>query len=543
MKDIQLREYQIKAIDELRASFKTGHRTPVLQLPCGAGKTYLAMYMIKAAIGKGKRVAFVVDNLELLEQASKAADDFCIDHGVIQANHWRSNRSHPLQICTIQTLKRKFKDFNFVIVDEAHCMYKAQTEWMEKHSKVPFIGLSATPWTKGMGLHWDKLIKPLSTGDLIEKGSLTPFRAFAPDTPDLDGVKTVAGDYNQKELGKAVNKHKLVANIVQTWLKHGENRQTVVFCVDIAHSEAVAEEFRSVGIASEAIHSQRDTDDRHQILSDFANGEIKIVTSRDVLVKGYDNPSISCLVLARPTKSRMIHVQQIGRGIRTAEEKQDCIILDHAGNHLRMGFITDDSPDSLDFGEKKTAAQKKEEQEEPKPKECIKCHAVKPVGVSECPECGFKPTRQSEIVVEKGTLKELKKQPTPIEKAQFFSELLWYARSKNYSEGWAAHTFKKKFDHFPSKKKGVSAVKPSKETMGYIKHLQIKFNKSKKSSNKNVDITNPSTGAYHSEPRFGYNYSLHTAKNGDPFIRVSKNHKFICWAKQTPAMRSHVGIE
>jgi len=541
MKNIELRPYQMNAINQLRRAFSFGRRTPILQLPCGGGKTYISMYMIREAINKGKRVAFVVDNLELLQQASEAADDFGIDHGVIQANHWRSNRNHPLQICTIQTLKNKYKDFDFVIVDECHVMYKAQLEWMEKHNAVPFIGLSATPWQKEMGKHWDCLIKPLTTQDLIDRDSLVPFKAFAPDIPDLKGVQLQAGDYNQKQLGKAVNKRKLVANIVQTWLKNGQNRQTIVFCVDIAHSEAIAEEFRSIGVAAEAVHSQLDSDDRKRVLDDFAGGNLKIVTSRDVLTKGYDNPSASCLIMARPTKSKMIFVQQVGRVIRTAEGKKDAIILDHAGNHLRLGFITDPSPDSLDMGEKKDSATKAKEKDEPKPKECPSCKAVKPVGVSECPECGFRPTRQSEIEVEKGELKELKRQPTAADKQQFYAELIWYSDSKGWSRGWADNKYKEKFGHWPKKKSGITPVKPSKETIGYIKHLQIKWQKSKKNP-KNRTSNDPKSGAYHSKPREGFHYTAQYTKTGKPMIRVEKNGDFQCWASQTPEILSHVGI-
>ncbi len=474
---ITLWKHQQEALELIRDSFRKGKRTVMLQLPCGSGKTILAMSMIHSAVEKGKRVAFVVDNLELLEQASQAADKFGIPHGIIQSTHWRTNKEHPLQICTIQTLKNKYKDFSFVIVDEAHCMYKAQLEWMERHNNVPFIGLSATPWAKGLGKHWECLIKPLTTGDLIDIGKLAPFIAYAPETPDLADVAIQAGDYNQKQLGKAVNKHKLVASIVKTWLERGDNRQTLAFCVDIAHSEAVAEEFRAAGILSEAVHSKLDPETRRDRLDRFAAGDIKVLTSRDVLTKGYDNPAASCLILARPTKSRMIHVQQVGRVIRTTEGKDDAVILDHAGNHLRMGFITDPSPDYLDIGEKKDQSTKQKEEIELKPKECPKCKFLKPAGIRECPKCGFTPTKQSEVVVEDGKLKRLSKRKREVsveEKKRFYSELLYIAESKNYKTGWAAWKHKERFGHFPHKKTGIRPAVPSAATFAYLKHLAIK---------------------------------------------------------------------
>jgi len=480
---MELYDYQQEAIDLVRKEYARGHRKVVLQLPTGAGKTFIAMNIIQDAINKGSRVAFVVDGIELLEQASEAADNFGIRHGVIQGMHWRHAPDEALQICTIQTLKNRSKEFDFAIIDECHVTFKAQVEWMKKfdgedYKKTYFLGLSATPWTKGMGKNWDSLVKTVETKDLIERGKLTPFRVFAPETPNLVGVTTTAGDYNQKQLGKVMNNSDLVANIVKTWKEKGEDRQTVVFCVNIAHAEEVNQQFVDAGVNCAVISSKTDPEERMSIVKRFKAGEITVVANCMVLTKGFDHPAVSCLVLARPTRSLMVHYQQIGRGIRTAEGKENCLIFDHAGNHLRLGFATDLTPSNLCDGTKTKASKK--EKEERLPTECPKCKAVKPPKVLECPECGFvtkPPVIESEVTVdENGNLIEVvgKRSVSPEIKQKFYAELLYIANSRGYKEGWASWKHKERFGHFPAKKVGIRPAIPSDATFAYLKYLAIK---------------------------------------------------------------------
>lgn len=187
-----------------------------------------------------------------------------------------------------------------------------------------------------------------------------------------------------------------------------------------------------------------------------------------------------CVVMARPTKSEMLFVQCIGRGLRTAPGKDDCLILDHADNHARLGFVTDiHHPELLGRKEKRPATRK--EKGEPMPKECPSCGTLKAPKVRECPSCGFTPTRQSEIEFEEGELIEVKRakaKPTMQEKADFHAQLLWVADKRNRSRGWAAHAYRDKFGVWPvGDAKHVSPKPASPEVLAYVKAKDIRFAK------------------------------------------------------------------
>src|SRR5690606_12200504 len=154
------------------------------------------------------------------------------DIGVIQADHPGTDSMARVQIASVQTLSRRmFPGTDLVIVDEAHQALRTVFTWMDGQPKLPFVGLSATAWTKGLGKHYDDLIIAATTADLIERGYLSKFRVFAPSHPDLTGVRTRAGDFAEDDLADAMSKPQLTADIVSTWMKLGENRPTLCFAV------------------------------------------------------------------------------------------------------------------------------------------------------------------------------------------------------------------------------------------------------------------------------------------------------------------------
>ena len=219
MTDIVLRDYQQRAIDALRASLASGKRRPMLQIPTGGGKTAIAGAVVQSALGKGRRVAFVVPYLGLIDQTVAAFERQGIGAvGVIQAFHPGTDGSQPVQVCSIQTLaRRKLPEADLIIVDEAHRQYKFLTDWMRMPEwlTVPFIGLSATPWSRGLGKQFDDLIIGSTMAELIEQGHLCKFEVFAPAHPDLSNVRTVAGDYHEGDLSEAMSKPTLVADVVE----------------------------------------------------------------------------------------------------------------------------------------------------------------------------------------------------------------------------------------------------------------------------------------------------------------------------------------
>ena len=374
----------------LRASLAAGHRRPMLQAPTGFGKTLTAAHIIQRALDKGKRVAFTVPALSLIDQtvaAFEAEGIHCI--GVMQGIHERTDRDQPVQVCSVQTIaRRKRPDVDLVLVDEAHQLHREIFRWMKDCPDIPFIGLSATPWARGLGKYYDDLIIAATTADLIRDGFLSRFKTFAPSEPDLAGVKTVAGDFHEGELADAMDRSVVTGDIVDTWLKLGEGRPTFAFCVNRRHAQHVAERFVEAGVAAEYMDGATSREDREAIFNRFRSGETRIICNVGVLTTGIDL-DVRCIILARPTKSRILFVQTIGRGLRTAEGKDHLLILDHAGNHLRLGMVTDIGQDRLDNGrDRQSARDRARERSKPLPKRCDECSAIVSRTARACPSCG-----------------------------------------------------------------------------------------------------------------------------------------------------------
>lgn len=343
----ELRPHQVSALDGLKWSLVEGKRRPLLQAVTGFGKTVLAAHIVEGARRKGRRVCFCVPSITLVDQTFERFRENGIDPaemGIIQASHpWR--RPHaPIQIATAQTLARRDRpEVDVVVLDEAHIRFGVYERWMAdcgypvkpgetalpgspaERGKAPiFIGLTATPWAKGLGLLFDGLIKSSSLAEMIEGGYLSPFRVFAPSHPDLTGVKTVAGDYHEGQLSERMSKATLVANVVSTWMAKASDRPTLCFAVDRAHARALHEEFTRAGVPAAYVDAETSREERAEIGAALARGEIKVAVNIGTLTTGVDW-DVRCISLCRPTKSESLFVQIIGRGLRTADGKSDCL--------------------------------------------------------------------------------------------------------------------------------------------------------------------------------------------------------------------------
>ena len=400
-----IRPHQQKALDLLRQSIGRGNRRVVLQLPTGAGKTYVASQIVAGARSRGKAVCFTVPLISLVDQTIAAFEAEGIrEIGVIQSSHHRTDLNQPVQIGSMQTMTRRgVPEADIVIVDECHLQFDLLPKWMRDDPNRIFIGLSATPWKRGMGDIWDDLVKPVSMQELIDAGYLSPFRVFAPSHPDLSKVKTLAGDYHEGQLADVMGDAILIADVVDTWLQKARGLPTLIFAVNLAHAEKIQQAFADRGIKMGYCDARVDLAERQHLFNQVGRGELAGIVNVGTLTTGVD-ADIRCIVLARPTRSEMLFVQMIGRGLRTATGKDHCVILDHSDNHARLGFVTSINHDKLLSG--KEAAPKPRENEKPEqvPRECPKCGVVKPRGV--CPACGFEPKRQSEIEFEAGALGE-----------------------------------------------------------------------------------------------------------------------------------------
>jgi DNA repair protein RadD len=478
-----LRLYQETALDLLRNSLRAGHKRPILQLPTGAGKTRIAAEIVLGSLSKERRAIFVVPRISLIEQTVAAFEREGVwNIGVIQGQHFRTNLNAPVQIASAQTLaRREIPPSDVVIVDECHLQFKSITEWIAapEWQTVPFVGLSATPWAKGLGKSYDDLLMPVSIQELIAEGYLSPFRVFAPPAPDLTAVRTVAGDFHESDLSDVCDTKEIVADIVKTWFEKGESRPTLCYGVDRKHAQHLQERFVEAGVRTEYIDCDTRLFEREEIFDRFRARETKLICNVATLDTGIDL-DVRCIIDARPTRSRIRFVQTIGRGLRPGEGKDHLIILDHAGNHRRLGLVTGIGCRELDNGDTGRSYDKDGRVAVPTIKLCPECNCVLPPRARECPACGFQILAVTPIVEKDGQLVELgssDRLPGAIDEALWHGALAKIGRLKGYKPGWAARQFLERFKKWPSTRS--IEREPTIEIRNWVRSRQIAFAKAR----------------------------------------------------------------
>src|SRR3990172_458110 len=479
-----LHSFQAKTIAAVKASLFSGHKRIMVKSPTGSGKTEIASHIIHGAIEKGKLVIFAVNAITLVDQTARRFFNAGITRiGIMQANHHMTDPSQPVQICSVQTLiRRQIPPADLVIIDEAHFFFEFYKTWMTDWADVPFIGLSATPYTKGLGKYYDDLIISATTQELITLGFLCPFRVYAPSHPDLSEVQVVntqyGKDYQTDQLSQVMNKDALVGNVVDTWLKNAEGLPTFCYGVDRAHAQHIQRNFLDAGVSCGYMDMNTNVEERNRQFAQLKAGELKIISNVGVLMTGVDQ-DIRCISLVRPTKSPTLFQQIIGRGLRTAPGKDFVKILDHSDTHLRLGFVTGagEQYTELDDGKKGILGSRKKKTPL-LPKECKNCGALRAPG-KKCQACGFLPVAQSLIEMRDGELREIdydkrekkklnKDAPNEV-KAWFFGELKTYAMQKGYKSGWAAMKYKEKYGCWPNAHRDAPAQDVSESTEQWIR--------------------------------------------------------------------------
>jgi superfamily II DNA or RNA helicase len=464
----------------------------------GFGKTIVAAQIIKNVLNNGKSVVFIVDRIVLANQTSNVLVNYEIPHGVIQSQNERFDIDKRAQVCSIQTLKlRGCPQADMIIIDEAHVLHKEHIAIMKRNPDAYILGLTATPYAKGLGKHFDFHIEPVPVKKLIEEKYLVPFDIYGPSIADLSRLKVVAGDYTEKTLSEAYDKVDIVGDVVKTWQRLTPGKKTIVFGVNVAHIKHLVTQFQAEGISAVEINYRQTEEERTSALVSFTEGNTMVLCSVEVATKGFDCPAVEVAVLAVATKSMIKWTQTTGRALRIYPGKEKAVILDLGGNAERLGFPDDFEFEELDRGKKKKNGEAKKV--EILPKKCPSCDFIKPMGVRECPACGFIPEFKKDVEVEDGELEKLKRKARSLytveEKQSFLSQLNTFASEHNFKAGkngcygWALKSYEKKFGCSPSSKLVWNRREPlGEEVRGWAKHLLIAYSHSKEKANESSQV-------------------------------------------------------
>lgn len=491
---LELRPHQKEVIEKLEEGFKT-HTRQVLCAVTGFGKTECAMAIMQDAANQGKKVAMVLDRIVLVEQTSLRLSKYGIPHGVMQSGHWRHRPYEPIQICSIQTLARRKTplDIDLLIIDEAHVMYKTTIDYIKENPDVKVVGLTATPFTKGLADIYTNVVGAQPMQHLVEDGWVVPLKVYIAKEIDMTGATKLAGEWRADDVTE--RGMKIVGDIVQEWTKKtyeifGGPKKTIVFCAGVEHGRELVDQFAKAGFNFVSISYKEDDEFKRETIEDFAKPDTNIhgLIATDILTRGFDVSDVCIGVSARPfSKSFSSHVQQIGRILRPHEGKEFGVLLDHSGNFLRFrddwdGLYHDGVTELKSGGE---TVKREPTEREKKEAKCPVCAALWVSKTNTCSSCGH--TRQpfQGITSIAGKLEELQmaNRKLQIENADFFAELQYYGIKREYKEGWAAVKYKEKFGVYPNGLK-VDPKPPSIKTLNWIKSRNIAFVKSKIYSNK-----------------------------------------------------------
>jgi DNA repair protein RadD len=485
-----LRDYQAQATEHLDRASKA-----LYVLPTGGGKTVIATSIIEREVERGGRVLMLTHRREILRQASLKIP---IDHGLIQAG-LNIDLEYPLQVASIQTLwarcmrtdKIPLPAANLIIIDEAH--HVGARTWrliLEAYPNARRIGLTATPCRsdgKGLGNYFGELIEGPQISELIAAKHLVPTIYYAPAEPDLKGVETRQGDYVINQLADRMNRDDLIGDIVSNWHKLAQQRRSLVFCVDVAHSVHVKNEFVKSGVKAEHVDGSTPKAERDAILTRLASGETEVVINCMVLTEGFDCPPVGCIVLARPTKQLGLFRQMAGRGLRPAPDKSNLILIDHSGAVYRHGLLEDPIEWTLDVTKRadNPAHRKRDREKTSRLIECSQCSALRKGGEA-CALCGFLPKRRPDaIVFAEGELAKIDKHGRPIQSSDPHERMRWHAMladiagERGYKAGWVSHKYKEKFGNWPPANRPISPMEPSREVLSWVRSRAIAYAKAK----------------------------------------------------------------
>jgi len=395
-----LRDYQSDGKDQLRQKIIEGFKKIIWWGMTGSGKGLSMPDLTKSLIDNGKKVLVIMRRTDLIVQTNENFIKYNGIHASIIQGTRKIDPCNPVQICSIDTIRNRIKkdnynflkEYDYVLVDEAHdTTSPSYDKFFTFMGDKFYIGFTATPYTIGGKplAFWETYVKPIEAHELRDRGYLSPARVYVPAKIDTKGIKKFSGEFNNHELFKVVSDLKIVGDIVETWKKLGDNRPTVLFAVNKAHAQLMSHAFNEAGIPSTFRDESHSPSERMQAKKDLISGKIKILCNVMIFSTGWDCEEIGTLIMARPTMSLVLYIQQCGRGLRVNKQYDDCIILDHAGNSIeRFGLPYDEHEANIGDGKEKGKNNSGDLDPKFTIKECPDCSAVLERSAKSCIYCG-----------------------------------------------------------------------------------------------------------------------------------------------------------
>lgn len=456
-----LRSYQQKYLESVLKE-RHKHNRIVLVAPTGSGKTILSSALISQFVSEGKRVLFVVDMIPLIDQSYAAFRRFDLKCGFIKAGYPENFRA-PVQIASVQTLtsRHRWQDLHFdvIIYDECHVTswYAIASKLRELYPSSLHLGLTATPYAtskkRKLGLIYSKLIWHVTPKELQDQGFLVPLSYYSVGEPDLKGIKTRNYDYDAESLAIVCDRDEVIDKAITQWVALASNRPTITFCINVTHAKHTLEKFSKIGVKAEIITGNVDNETRKQIYQRFRDRETTVLVSVDCLSKGFDEPCAEVGLMLRPSKSKNLVHQQIGRILRISPDtgKISGLLLDCAGNIKKHGFIEDVK------GYKLLTVDSDYEDENPTPlKECPECGRLLYGFQMEC-ECGYK-FALKEKPIHSGELKQIFINKEEQKNYLLYRQLIKTAYEKGYKPGYSFTQFKQRTGQYPKFDWGLGAI-------------------------------------------------------------------------------------
>ena len=502
---IDLREYQSRGVDMTREELKR-FNSVCLVIPPGGGKTRIAAAICERVVMNEKQALFIPPRRALVTQSHAAFEALGLRSGIYMAGMEFDPR-HKIDIASIDTITSRIekeysqgrellKTASVIFFDEGHVYASKERAALINDIRTGVYGpkkkiilLTGTPCTGsggGLGNICEKLIVPVTMRELIDQGYLLQPRYFSAPMPDLSHVKKSGDDLNQKQLGEAYDKPKIVGSVVENWLRIAPGTSTVVFAPTRANATHLAEQFEAVGVKTAYVDALTDNDERDEIFEKIQQGEIQVVCNVLVIGMGVDLPRLETVVFATKTKSVTRWVQGVCRPDRPWGDQKFYTVIDHGGMYddPNLGAVEDIADWDLAPKQKvqDRIEKRKKENKELKEIKCPKCPAIFKAA-HRCPRCGYQLKQKSEpLDYYEADLQEMKPihdKFTKDEKQKFYSELLTICDRNKYNSGWIANTYRKRFNVWPSGMKDV-AIEPSRSTKQYVGILLRKYYENKR---------------------------------------------------------------